>query len=300
MRKSQGALLTFCIVHYKRLPCLKRCIDSIKRYTPVDYNIILLRQGYQGEETESYLRLLEKNGNVEVIRTSRNLGCTPGRNLIVPKATTPFIMTLDNDIYVTQGWLNPVLKIFAGEKDVGVVGFPIYRLDGTLAQIGGTHLKIKNGIIKQEPVQMPNHITKDFIEVDGVSSGAMVFKEEVRNDFRFDTRYFIGFGDIDKDLQLLNSRWRKVICLKSKVFHDYAPADFSRYHNFRYNRIEIRRSYAKFRKKWGLRFPLKKHIEYSFLGVIKYPIEIMYRRIVTHYPIIRKATKIIRGNKIGL
>lgn len=275
------ALLTFCIVHYRRLPCLKKCVDSIEKFTLVDYEIKLLRQGYQGEETESYLRSLEKKENIEVIRISRNVGCTPGRSLTVPKATTPFIMTLDNDIYVTQGWFEPVLQIFKNEKDVGIVGFPIYRLNSKSAQVGGTCLEIDNGIVRQVRIKMPIDLKKGFLEVDGVSSGAMVFREAVRKDFCFDSRYFIGFGDIDKDMQLLNSKWRKVICLKSKVFHDHSES-FSDYYDFRYNWIEISKSYATFRRKWGLRLPLKEHVSYS-LKIIRYPFDMVYRRTFSRF-----------------
>jgi GT2 family glycosyltransferase len=203
------APLTFLIVHYRRLPCLKKCIGSIEKYTLVDYEIKILRQGYQGEETESYLRLLERKENIEVIRISRKVGCAPGRSLILPKAATPFIMTLDNDIYVTQDWFEPVLQIFKSQKDVGIVGFPMYSLDGTLSNIGGTLLRIKNGLVEKTRVKMPSDVEKNFLEVDGVSSGAMVFREEVRNDFCFDPRYIIGFDYIDKDNSYLIANGEK-------------------------------------------------------------------------------------------
>jgi len=97
---------------------------------------------------------------------------------------------------------------------------------------------------------------KDLLEVDDISSGAMGFRREVRNDFQFDKRYFIGFDDLDEDLQLFDSKWRKVICLRSGVIHDYSTESFSDYYDFRYNWIGINRSYTKFRKSGDLDYPL--------------------------------------------
>lgn len=193
------AILTFCIAHYRRLPCLKKCIDSIEKYTLADYEIKILRQGYLGEETELFLKSLEKKKNVEVIRLNRNVGPVKGKGILVSKANTPFIMILDDDIYVTKGWLNPVLEIFKNEKDVGVVTFPRYYPDGMLESAGGRNLKIKNGVIQVVEVKMP-HGYKSFLEVNGTGSGAIVMRKEVTKDFQFDPRYVVGFGDLDKDV----------------------------------------------------------------------------------------------------
>ena len=279
------ALITFCIVHYQRLSCLKRCIDSIEKYTSVDYEMKILRQGYQGKETESYLESLEKKSNIEVIRLDRNVGPVKGKGMLMARANTPFTMILDNDIYVTKGWLDPVLEIFKSEDDVGVVSFPRYSLDGSLQHVGGEHLKIKNGVVRTVRITMlRGH--KKFLEVNSTGSGAIVMRKEVRNAFHFDPRYFVGFGDLDKDVQLLNSKWKKVVCLESKVYHDSPRKDQDLdYLNLRYNWIEISRSYAKFREKWGLRYPLREHLQIS-LKVVEFPFIVMSRKIIRRFPVL--------------
>lgn len=283
------ALITFCIVHYRRLPCLEKCIDSIEKYTSMDYEIKILRQEYQGEETESYVESLEKKKNIEIIRLDKNVGAVRSKGLLLQKANTPFIMILDNDVYVTESWLEPVLEIFKNEKDVGVVTFPRYFLDGSLQSVGGSYISIKNNVVDKVEVKMPVG-DKEFIEVNGTGSGAIVMRKEVKNDFHFDPRYFVTFGDLDKDLQLLKSKWRKVVCLKSKVFHE--PGWKSRDPNYlkvRFNYWEISRSYAKFRKKWGLRYPFKKHVACS-LKFIEYPFG-KALRILRSLPLIEKVAE---------
>lgn len=244
----------------------------------------ILRQGYQGKKTESYLESLEKKSNIEVIRLDRNVGPVKGKGILMAKANTPLIMILDNDIYLTNGWLNPVLEIFKKEDDVGVVSFPRYSLDNSLQHVGGENLKIKDGIIRKAKIRMP-HGRKKFLKVDSTGSGAIVIRKDVKNAFHFDPRYFVGFGDLDKDIQLLNSKWKKVVCLESRVYHDSPREDQDiNYLNVRYNWIEISRSYAKFRKKWGLRFPLKKHLQIS-LKVVEFPFIVVSRKILRRFPV---------------
>lgn len=265
---EKNSLITFCILHTHRLNCTKQCINSIERYTNVKYCIKVLRQGYTDEETETYFKSLEKRDNFEVIRLARNIGVSAGRKLLVDKANTPLIMTLDNDVYVTEGWLKPILEILEDNKDVGFVGIPRYKSSGELDGIGGRIIKIVDNVIYVEEPKVEKN--KKFILVDDVC-GAIVFRQEVKSDFAFDPQFFMGFSDLDKGLQLMASGWKKVVCLRSRVIHGHiGPRDLN-YVTKRMNYPETSRGYAKFRKKWGLRLPWRRHFVLKYVYPFIFP-----------------------------
>jgi GT2 family glycosyltransferase len=259
-------LITFCILHTSRLSCTKRCISSIERYTDLGYCIKMLRQGYADKETEIYFEEMEKRDDFEVIRLEKNIGISAGRKLLLEKTKTPLVMMLDNDVYVTEGWLNPILEILENREDVGFVGIPRYKFNEELENIGGRKIKILGSVIHIETPEIKEKENEEYIIVDDLSGGVMLLRQEAKSDFVYDPQYFIAYEDLDKGVQLLASKWKKVVCLRSRVIHDQVK-DVN-YTVLRMNYPEISRSYAKFRKKWGLRLPWRRH----FLLKYVYPL----------------------------
>lgn len=271
--RGREPILTFCILHYKRPWCLKECVGSIMKHTTVPFRIMILQQGPMDKETERYLSDLQKKEEVNVIYSEVNLGCGGGRRVLVQRAETPIIMTLDDDIYVTKGWIGPVLKIFS-EHHGDAVGIPQFTRDGKLLSLGGDILKInrKSKIIKRIPLpQSLINSCKLFVKVSEIFGGVMIFRREMKSSFMWDGRYLTGFSDLDKSMQILfNGRWKQVICLKSRVIHDKDSErdNSTKYSKIRYNYLEFYRSYYRFREKWGYRLAGTDHIYYKYICLL--------------------------------
>ncbi|MDH5450886.1 MAG: glycosyltransferase [Candidatus Bathyarchaeota archaeon] len=259
---ENDALITFCILHTSRLNCTKQCTNSIAKYTDVGHLIKVLRQGYTDKETETYFKEMEKRDNFEVLRLKENIGVSAGRKMLIDQANTPLIMTLDNDIYLTENWFKPIIEVLEKNEDIGVVGIPRYRFNGELDGIGGRKIKIINNVVYTEKPKLERN--EQFILVDDVC-GAILFRQEVKSDFAFDPQFFMEFSDLDKGLQLLASSWKKIVCLRSKVIHDHVGMRNLNYVAKRMNYAETSRAYAKFRKKWGLRLPRERHLMLKYI-----------------------------------
>lgn len=261
---GKDGLITFCIIHTRRLECTKRCVSSIERYTDVGYCIKLLVQGgFFNEKAENYFESLEKRKNIEVIKSTRNIGVSAGRNLLLQKAKNPLTAVLDNDVYFTEGWLNPALEILERNMDVGFVGFPRHKFNGRFENLGGRNLEVDKNILF---VTTPKHTyNKEFIEVNDLC-GVILLRQEAKKDLTFDPQFVMAFSDLDKGLQLLRSKWKKVVCLRSRVIHDQVKdSDYLDYNLLRVNYPEFSKSYAKFRKKWGLRLSWREHVKYKYI-----------------------------------
>src|SRR4030067_3289541 len=124
-------LITVCIVHYRKLPQLKRTVADLLENTRTPIKIKILNQEYLDEAIKSYLSEIEKLENVEVIYGTKNVGCSPGRNILTRNIDTPFILSLDDDIYVNKDWDVPVMELFNKNPKVGAIGFSLYRINGT-------------------------------------------------------------------------------------------------------------------------------------------------------------------------
>jgi len=271
--------LTICILHYRKLPQLKKTIANLEKHTQIPFKIKLLNQQYLDKKIRRYLAEINKKKNIEVIYGKKNLGCPAGRYRLLKNTTTPYIITLDDDIYVHQGWLEPIINFFKKNPQAGAISCPLYNPSGTIDSMGGRKLEInhKNRVIKMRNLSFDLlRKGKDFIEVDDLSGGEMIFRKELLKDFQWDPHYFIGFGDLDKGIQLKKSHYRFYLYLRNKLIHDKVSKHKDKksraYNSIRRDYQQIRKSYLYFVKKWGYRLPLPQHIFYKYICLLPNPI----------------------------
>lgn len=234
---------------------------------------MILQQGPPDTLTERLISRLQTQENIDILYSKRNIGCGGGRRILVEKAETPLIMTLDDDIYVTRNWIEPVIELFENHE-MDAVGIPQYTPENDLLSLSGWNIQIswKKRVVKKTP--LPHRAIKSkmpFIRVNSISGGVMIFRREIKSRFTWDGRYITGFDDLDKSLQIITSgESNQAVCLRSKVIHDQ-KAKTSEFLKVRWSGIKVTNSYREFINKWGLRLPLKEHIEYLYLYPTFFP-----------------------------
>lgn len=266
-----GSAVTICILHYNKLDRLKNTIDSIDENTTEEYKIKILNNGYINSEISEYLTQLQTREDVKILFSDKNLGCPPGRHRLLSQIETPYVMTLDDDMYVEEGWFSEILRIFESEPSVGVVGVP-YISPKTGSLVGGARLEIRSDVVYRKQIDWGDIDTnrQSSIPVEHVPGGSMIIRNAVLEDFTWDERYFVGLGDYDKDLQLMESDWRQVMATNTSFYHDITQ-DID-YIKVRRDYRERRRSYMKFREKWGYRLAFRDHFMYYYLFALPWPI----------------------------
>jgi len=269
-------LLTVCIVHYRKLPQLQKTVECLLKNTRVEHKIRILNQGYEGDGIREYLEELDRKKDVEVIFNKENVGCSPGRNVLTRNIHTPFIMSLDDDIYVNKNWDEPVFELFHKNNNVGAIGFSLYRPTGEFWMTGGRYIHVRgNTISTNRPhINPEKNRDLDFVLVDDVSAGAMVYRRELSDIITWNPGYFIGFEDLEKGLHLKESQWKCFVSIQSKFVHDKVSEkkDYTEYNKSRRNYHAYRRSYLHFLKRNHCRWDLKRHIFYKYICLLPNPI----------------------------
>ena len=109
------------------------CLASVHRYTEgVDYEVII------GDDcsTDLTTSIAERMRGVIVSRTPENQRFLRNCNLAASRARGEFLVFLNNDTHVTEGWLNHLLAPFV-DITVGVTGPKLLFGDGRLQEAGG-------------------------------------------------------------------------------------------------------------------------------------------------------------------
>lgn len=264
-------LITACIVHYRKLHQLKRTVADLLANTYYPIKIKILNQGFIDNDIKTYLEEISRHPKIEVIYNKTNTGCSPGRNQLTKQIDTPFVLILDDDIYVNKDWDKPVIEQFNRDSNTGAVGFVVYRADGSFWHICGRNLGLneKNKTINPvRPPETPVNCEADFIKVDDVCAGAIIYRTELHLDW--DDNYFIGFEDLDKALQLVERRIGVYVSMKSKFIHDKVSLAVSNkhYNKSRRDYHAYRRSYLHFVQKKGYSYSWPRHFFYKYVCLL--------------------------------
>jgi GT2 family glycosyltransferase len=74
---------------------------------------------------------------IRLIRNAENLGFLRNCNLGAKEARGQYLLILNNDILVTKGWLDALLRVFKLHPNAGVAGAKLIFPDGKLQEAGG-------------------------------------------------------------------------------------------------------------------------------------------------------------------
>lgn len=111
------------LLTWNNLKILKQCVDSILRFTHTPSCLIIVDNGSTEEGMKEYLSSLNGNGivKIQIITNSTNEGYAKGMNKGMKSSSSPYVCLLNNDILVTDGWLEEMIKVADSNPEVGIV-----------------------------------------------------------------------------------------------------------------------------------------------------------------------------------
>lgn len=111
-------LTSLIILTRNNLEYTKLCLESIHRYTPEPHEVIVVDNG----STDGTVEYLREQPDVKLIENRYNLGFALGNNRGLREAKGDYIVFLNNDVVVTEGWLTRLLACAKEDEKVGAVG----------------------------------------------------------------------------------------------------------------------------------------------------------------------------------
>ena len=106
-----AGLVSVVILCCNELRYTQLCLNSVFRHTRRPYELVLIDNG-STDGTPAYLDAIRSAPGPErvtVVRNEINLGFTPGCNQGIARATGRYVVLLNNDTVVTDGWLGALI-----------------------------------------------------------------------------------------------------------------------------------------------------------------------------------------------
>jgi len=203
---------------------LKRYLPSVVAHTK-GAEIIVADNG----STDNSLEVLAKEfPKVKTIVLDKNYGFAEGYNRAIAQVESEYVVLLNSDVEVTEGWLTPLLAYLDAHSDVAAVQ---PKVRSWLRRTHFEHAGAAGGYLSQ--LYFPYcrgrvlwHVEEDKgqydteAEVDWTSGACMCVRTKVYKECGgLDAAFFAHMEEIDLCWRMRNAGWRLVCLPQSVVYH---------------------------------------------------------------------------------
>lgn len=206
---------------YNRVGDLINCIDSIRKSTYDDYEIIVV----DNASTDETSRILnEKYGEqIKLITLTENVFSAGGKNAGIAAAKGEYLWFVDSDMLVTNRLMEQFVRTLDENKTIGLVGSKIYYYEDKekLWSCGATINMITSMAKSKKQSELHGKIS----EVDIILCGYMVRREVIEKVGGFDERLKIVFEESDFEKRIQLAGYKIKILNDEKIYHNVELPD---------------------------------------------------------------------------
>lgn len=195
--KEGHPMVSIVIPVYNQIHYTYACLASILEHTrDVVYEVIIA----DDVSTDATAELSKFTENVIICRNETNQGFLRNCNQAAKAARGKYVMFLNNDTQVTEGWLSSLVNLIESDPTIGMVGSKLVYPDGRLQEAGGIIFRDGSGWNYgrlDDPDKPEYNYVKD---VDYISGAAILLSSDLwKRIGGFDDRFAPAYCE-DSDL----------------------------------------------------------------------------------------------------
>ena len=194
------------------------CLASLQEHHGKQrFEVIVVDDG----STDSTAEALPRIPGIVYLRNETNSGFIASCNRGAEKARGKYLVFLNNDTLVCEGWLSALLDTFAQEPEAGIVGSKLVYPDGRLQEAGGIIWQDASGwnYGKFDDAKKPEY--NYLREVDYCSAAALMIPKMLFQELGgFDSRYLPAYyEDTDLAFKVRQAGYKVLYQPLSEVIH---------------------------------------------------------------------------------
>ena len=235
---------------------LKKCVESILNLTTYEnYEIVVIENNSEKEETFEYYKILEENEKIRVIKyPDKGFNYSRIINFGVKNCDSEYVLQLNNDTeLLTPDWLQKFIG-YAQREDVGAVGARLYYGDKSIQHAGivvgicGLAANMLPGL----PKGVHAYFGKDCLiqNVSAVTGACLFAKRSIYEEVGFmdEENFVIAFNDVDFCLKIREKGYKIIYNPYIELMHYESKS--RGYENTPEKQERFERESNNFKNKW--------------------------------------------------
>ena len=234
--EGKSAEVTVVIQAYNQLEKVKRCTESVLKYTQdVKYELILFDNGSE-EPVFEYFKSVQCS-NKKIIRVEKNISAGFPGLMEDSRKLCPYFVDIAGDIVVTKNWLSNMLKVAKSDPRIGMIS-PVCN---NVSNLQNVELQYSNLDEMQEAAEKYNvsDASKWEERLRLVTVGTLFTRECLYAIGwpRADMGFMHDFGDDDIAFRVRRAGYKVVLAGDTWICHDHPVSS-------RFNNEKVQKSIA--------------------------------------------------------
>ena len=280
LRESEWAV-TACFTPHNRPGKLRRALEQLHSVSEVPLTVRVHENGSTWDVDAAVSALVDEGLIDELLKTDENLGIAGSRHLLLDpdEIETDYVLVLDDDMYVSDGWDRSMLSVFDTEPDIGIVGAPFMIPGHGAIRDGGQQFEWADGfpfvdrdrrVLARKTADYSALADPDssYCLVDDVPMGSSLLRRDTLESVSLPNRQ--TFEDIAFSLDVAGEGWKTAMSCEVLFYHDKRVENGVSQTRPDWN--AKRDGYREFCRARGLRFPLKQHLLHEVIFALPNPL----------------------------
>jgi len=259
--KPDSGIVSIIVLTWNAFQYTRKCIESIIKYTNYPYELIIVDNGSTDGTVEYIKSLTTQYAHVRLVENSSNVGFAAGNNQGAKFARGKYLLFLNNDVLVSDGWLHGLVAAIESDERIGAAGPMTNRISGRQSYSCIPYYESdEKGFHKfaQHVSQVKSNVITPRRRLAGFA--LIIYKRLFEEIGGFDVSFGTGNFE-DDDLSLRIRKKGYLLMVNEGVYIHHFGSQ-----TFKVNRIDYKKSIqerlAIFQKKWP-------EIDYQMLLEIK-------------------------------
>ena len=241
------------ILTFNNLDLTRACLESVLLRSHYPNLEVIVVDNASSDDTPAYLEdFTRRNPDVRVVLNRENLGFAAGNNVGLSIATGDYLVLLNNDTVVTQGWVMTLLRHFQALPSLGLLG-PVTNNIGNEARIETSYLDIAH-----MPAEVLRYTLAHMGERYPMRNVAFFCVMFSRSTYErcgpISEDYGRGFFEDDDYCRQVESAGLSIACAEDVFVHHHLSASFNKLKEAERQDL-FERNKAIYEKKWGSWIP---------------------------------------------
>lgn len=220
---------TVIIPNYNGLLFLKPCLESLDKQTKKDFKILVIDNG----STDGSVEWLKQH-NITSVLLPQNIGFSGAVNIGIKKATTPYVILLNNDTKADSQYIEELEKAMDSSENVFSISSKMLQMQNKeLIDDAGDMYSLMGWAFQRGVGRSKRFYNKSY-NIFSACAGAAIYRREIFDVIGyFDESHFAYLEDIDVGYRAKLYGYKNMYWPKAIVYHVGSGTSGSKYNSFK-------------------------------------------------------------------